>query len=124
MKNKFIYGLLLLTTLSYAGEYESYCYSKFHKMEVYGCLDKIQTKAQAKLDKKIETILKNTSSYSRLTKKDFDKASYAFESHVEKQCGILAILPSGSGIGHIMQDCEIKMINNRIKELDYLFGNL
>jgi len=123
MKKILIISLILISTLSYADEYENDCY-KYNSIEIYDCFEKVKTKIQNKIDKQLADIKKTkyNDSIIHITTKDIQTANFAFEIYVEKQCKLLDILSSGSK--YQMEYCKIGMMRNRIKELDDMFKGI
>ena len=129
MKKEVIAFLIALSPVaSIAGEFSNHCYDKgLHKQEVYGCLDEIEERAKLMIKERITKIQEKASGYGSemisVSDDDINRMAYSFDAYAKEQCNLIGGYLLGSGAGQESQDCHIKLLDSRIKDLDYILKN-
>jgi hypothetical protein len=122
-------SLSLVASLSFSGEYSDSCYAKgLAKMDVGGCLSEILNDKQKELDELLDAAQKSTEdaihTSGYLSPKEVMQIDFSFENYVKEQCeNLIGSASSGTGYGDIVSDCEIKMTESRISDVEYLLEN-
>ena len=124
-------SLSLVMTSLHAGKHTDYCYNQgLHKQEVYGCLDKLDKKA----DKKVQNVLNNLQKASLkesgrknspiyITSKQINKLMYSHQSYSDEKCELLGGYILGSGHGLESSDCIIQQKLNFVDDINYIIKN-
>jgi len=121
---KIIISIIILLNFSFANEYINQCKRDFKNTDLTKCLETLKEKSQILLDARVDQVLDETGEYTSLKRSDFYEANDLFKKFVVQQCAILLIFPREVADKYTVQDCEIKMIHDRIKQFDYVFYDL
>ncbi len=125
MRKSILLILLFTAVPSFAGDYTKHCYDKgLAKYEVYDCLSDIEERVKLKFKKKIIQLQKAAVELQHpraiVSDEQVLRMTIAFESHLNKHCSLLGTSMLGTGYSQELTDCEIRFIQSRINDIDYL----
>lgn len=127
MKFKYLLPLTLFSCSVYAGEYSNSCFEGVSKSEAFSCLDKIETSSTQAVDdatKRIQELAsENKFSFYPVSDRTKDRIDFAFDTYVKQQCQLIGSSLKGTGSGLEAQDCRIRLLKQREKDVKYLLSN-
>jgi hypothetical protein len=128
-KTILVLSLSLAMTSLQAGKYTDYCYNQgLHKQEVYSCLDKLNKKADKKVQDALNRLQKASldlsggekKSSQYITSKQINKLMYSHESYNNEQCKLLGASILGTSFGQESSDCMIYQKLKFVDDINYM----